>query len=198
MNTRRFLQGNVIAVESAISALQPPPPQQQGPAAVSRAPGGHFVFAGLVGSATPQFKADTKRKAATQRPTGPQAANATAPPSTSATINLATSDDEPEEDFLVSPPPSKKKAKTPSKVKFYAIYNGSRIGVCRGPWDRPGGPKELTFGYPAPACQSSIRLKRPSKLTIATVPSPMLSDSLFRSAAVLPMFCNTCCVVSLV
>ena len=55
--------------------------------------------------------------------------------------------------WRTTPPPSKKKAKTSSKVKFYAIYNGSKIGVCRGPWDRPGGPKELTFGYAAPACQ---------------------------------------------
>ena len=143
----------MIAVESAISALQPPPPQPHGSAPVSRAPGGHFVFAGFAGSAAPQLKAETKRKATALRPTGPPAANATASSSRGATINLATSDDELEEDFLVSPPPSKKKAKTSSKVKFYAIYNGSKIGVCRGPWDRPGGPKELTFGYAAPACQ---------------------------------------------
>ena len=153
VTSRRFLQGNVIAVESAISALQPPPPQPHGSAPVSRAPGGHFVFAGFAGSAAPQLKAETKRKATALRPTGPPAANATASSSRGATINLATSDDELEEDFLVSPPPSKKKAKTSSKVKFYAIYNGSKIGVCRGPWDRPRGPKELTFGYAAPACQ---------------------------------------------
>ena len=152
VTSRRFLQGNVIAVESAISALQPPP-QPHGSAPVSRAPGGHFVFAGFAGSAAPQLKAETKRKATALRPTGPPAVNATASSSRGATINLTTSDDELEEDFLVSPPPSKKKAKTSSKVKFYAIYNGSKIGVCRGPWDRPGGPKELTFGYAAPACQ---------------------------------------------
>ena len=70
---------------------------------------------------------------------------------TGPTIDLIASGDE--QDLLFEPAPELKKASRAKKVYWYAIYNGSKVGVVKGPWDRGRGPKEITHGYSAPTCQ---------------------------------------------